>query len=187
MTDTDADWTCSSAYRHPKFVRSLALQLWGLKCSRDFNCTRAALLATAVESGLSCVPDIRTLRQWAASEDWSGEVARMMRSIAPDIMGGLVVDLIMAASEGMPWLRSVLSGEVDKPNTARVRAILTALSMVGVPDLAHQAMRESAASEAWLDGGDTSTRAITENASIPTDMGSWKSGIAQRLGHMDTP
>lgn len=180
METPETDWTCARSYKHPKFVRNLALQFWGLRCSRDFPCTHAALIGTAVESGLSCVPDVRTLRQWAHDDDWSGEIARMLRSIAPDIMGGLVVDLIMAASEGMPWLRGVLAGTEPKPNTTRMRGLLTALSMIGVPDLAHGAVRSAYSAL----GASEQTPAIepwTDDTS-PLDA-DWKQRIAQRIGH----
>lgn len=183
METEETDWTCPRTYRHPRFVKDLAIQLWGLKCSREMSCVHAALLAGAVELGLSCVPDRRTLSQWAKDDDWSGEVARMMRSIAPDIVDGMVVDLIMAASEGMPWLRRVLSGQEPKPNTARVRAVLTALSMIGIPDIAHGQVRESMGLPPGNGVGDY---ALPQSTSMPTDMGSWKSGLAARLGHMDS-
>lgn len=186
MATEETDWTCPRTYRHPKFVRSLALQLWGLRCSRDAACVQRELLARAVEDGLSCVPDVRTIRSWSESEDWSGEVARMMRSIAPDLMGSMVVDLIMAASEGVAYLRGVTSGRESKPNSTRVRAILTALSMVGAPNIAYASMQDT--KHAFVPAS-VDTPAISAHSSVPPEptpsSDDWKSRLAASFGDTD--
>jgi hypothetical protein len=126
-----------------------------------------------------CVPDRRTISEWSRLDDWSAEMGRMLRSIAPDVMGSLVTDLVMGASEGMPWLRDVLAGRVEKPNTARVRAILTALSMCSVPELARATIRETVPG---LPGDGVGVQALGGGDASPTDMGHWKSQLSQRIG-----
>lgn len=183
------DWRCPPGYKHQRSVRDVALQLWGFKCSRDFDCCHRELVTQAVTLGLSCVPDVRTLRGWASGDDWSGQIARMMRSIAPDLVDGLVTDLLWGAIEGGAWLRGVMAGRVaadGKGVHVRARTILASLSMLGIPDLAHAKLREAVADKSQvpaLPPGETvGAIPVSPDSSMPADMGLLKGRIATRLG-----
>lgn len=184
MDLTDEDWVCPPRYKHPARTKELALQLWGFRCSRSAACVRAALVTLAVDEGLSCVPDERTIREWAKADDWSAEVGRMMRSIAPDLVSGLVVGLIAAAEEVMPWYRDVLAGRV-KGESTRMRAALTTFSMIGLPDLAHIAVREAADAQYQAMHG-RSLPALPSGVDGQADTSpvdaDWKAAIAGKLG-----
>src|SRR5918995_554662 len=134
---------CGPGHRYPGRVRELAFQLWAFKCSRRLTCVADELAAVGRTEEWDCVPGERTLRHWVTNGDWPAATARALQTIAPDLMEGLVTDLIMGAAEGMAYLRDVLAGRVTNPNSTRIRAILTALSMIGVPDLAHATVRDA--------------------------------------------
>lgn len=192
METTETDWTCARSYRHPRFVKALSLQLWGFRCARDMVCVHEALTDGAIEYGLSCVPDARTLRTWAADGDWAGEVARMLRSIAPDILSSSVTDMLLAVQECTPWLREVVAGRIDKPSGTRVRATLAVISMVGLPDLLHAAMRHAAIGMPILDSdsvavaaGDTVPPQSQRMDGPEAGVEGWKARIAARLGHTE--
>jgi hypothetical protein len=129
------------------------------------------------------MPGERTLRHWATKGDWAAATARALRTIAPDLMEGLVTDLIMGATEGMTYMRDVLAGRIGQPDATRIRAILTAFSMIGVPDLAHatirDAMRESDAARALP------VNVTSNGPSEPESLAAVKARIAAKMGFSD--
>jgi hypothetical protein len=170
---------CGPGYRYSNRVRDLAFQVWAFKCSRQLACVADELATVGRGEGWDCVPGERTLRHWATKGDWAAATARALSTIAPDLTGGLVTDLLMGATEGMVYLRDVLAGHVTQPNSTRIRAILTALSMVGVPDLAHtmirDALRERDAEQERPTGAAGRAASVLESVA-------WKEQIAARLG-----
>jgi hypothetical protein len=134
---------CGPGHRYPTRVRDQAFQLWAFRCSRRLTCVAGELASVGRSEGWDCIPGERTLRHWATKGDWAAATARALRTIAPDLMEGLVTDLIMGATEGMTYMRDVLAGRIGQPDATRIRAILTALSMIGVPDLAHATIRDA--------------------------------------------
>jgi hypothetical protein len=171
---------CGPGHRYPTRVRDLAFQLWAFRCSRHLTCVAYELTSVGRAEGWDCIPSERTLRHWATKGDWAAATARTLRNIAPDLMEGLVTDLIMGAAEGMTYLREVLAGRVAQPNSTRIRAILTALSMIGVPDLAHatirDAMRERDAAQPLP------PQTIAQRDAPSSSTTAWKEQLAARLG-----
>jgi hypothetical protein len=171
---------CGPGYRYPTRMRDLAFQLWAFKCSRRLTCVAEELAVVGLSEEWDCVPGERTLRHWVTKGDWPAATARALRTIAPNLMEGLVTDLLMGAAEGMGYLRDVLAGRVTHPNSTRIRAILTALSMVGVPDLAHatirDAMRERETEQGRLVG------ATRQTEPEPDSLAAVKARIAVRMG-----
>ena len=124
---------CGSGYRYPARVRDLAFQLWAFKCSRRLPCVTDELASVGLTEEWDCVPGERTLRHWVSKGEWPAAAAQALRSLIPDLAERAVTDLLMAAAEGMPYLRDVVAGRVAQPNSTRIRAILTVQSMVGGP------------------------------------------------------
>ena len=171
---------CGPGYRYPARVRDLAFQLWVFKCSRRLTCVADELASVGVSEGWECIPGERTLRHWATKGDWQRAAAEALRSVAPDLTEGLVTDMITGAAEGMPYFRDVVAGRVAQPDATRIRAILTALSMIGVPDLAHATVRDAmrerdAERELPVSGTD-------QAAPEPESLAEGKARIAARLG-----
>ena len=171
---------CGPGYRYPARVRDLAFQLWAFQCSRRVDCVEQALAELGAAEGWDCRPGERTLRHWASKGDWPAAAAVAFRSVAPDMAAGLVTDLIAGAVEATPWVRDVLAGRVTNPNSTRMRASLTVLSMVGVPDVAHATIRDA------VDARDAvqALPALTiSQAKAPSSSNTeWKEQLATRLG-----
>jgi hypothetical protein len=161
-------------------VRDLAFQLWAFKCSRRLTCVADELATVGRAEDWDCVPGERTLRHWVTNGDWPAATVRALRTIAPDLMEGLVTDLIMGAAEGMGYLRDVVVGRVTQPNSTRIRAILTALSMVGVPDLAHVMVRDAMRERDVVQTLPALT--INQSEAPPGSNTGWKDQLAARLG-----
>jgi hypothetical protein len=170
---------CGPGYRYPRHVRDLAFQLWAFKCSRRLECVEQELSAAA--EGWDCVPGERTLRHWATKGNWPAAAAQALHSVAPDMVAGLVTDLIAGAVEATPWVRDVLAGRVPNPNSTRMRASLTVLSMVGVPDLAHATVRD-AIRERDPEGAHP-LNATDQVAADTESLAAIKERIAARLGY----
>ena len=160
---------CGPGYRYPTRARDLAFQLWAFKCSRRLSAWLRSWQLWASSEGWECIPGERTLRHWATKGDWPAATARALRTIAPDVAGELVSDLLMGAAEGMAYLRDVLAGRVTHPNSTRIRAILTALSMIGVPDLAHATVRDVMAERETERG-----RPLNVTGQVPAEPESWR-------------
>ena len=172
---------CGSGYRYPRQVRDLAFQLWAFKCSRNVMYVTEELTATGAAEGWDCVPGERTLRHWATKGEWPAAAARALRSLIPELAERAVTDLLMAAAEGMPYLRDVVAGRVAQPNSTRIRAILTVQSMVGGPDQAHTTVREAMRERDEARGHPASDmdKAVEE----PESLALVKERIALRLGY----
>jgi hypothetical protein len=172
---------CGPGYRYPNRMRDLAFQLWAFKCSRRLTCVADELAAVGRAEGWECTPGERTLRHWATKGDWQRAATEALRSVAPDLTQALVVDMITGVAEGMPYMRDVLAGRIKQPNSTRIRAILTALSMIGVPDLAHATVRE-AMRERDTEGARRVH--ITDQVQADTEsLAAFKERIAARLGY----
>jgi hypothetical protein len=91
-----------------------------------------------------------------------------------------VTDLLMGAAEGMAYLRDIIAGRVAQPNSTRIRAILTALSMIGVPDLAHATIRD-AMRECDAERG-RPVSVTDQTASAPESLAAVKARIAATMG-----
>jgi hypothetical protein len=171
---------CGPGYRYPTRVRDLAFQLWAFRCSRRLTCVADELASVGLSEGWACVPGERTLRHWATKGDWPAAAASALRSIAPELTEGLVADMITGAAEGMPYFRDVLAGRVPHPDSTRIRAILTALSMIGVPDLAHATVRDATCEREA--GQPLPFLTISQAEAPPSSVTSWKEQLATRLG-----
>ena len=174
---------CGPGYRYSTRVRNLAFQLWAFKCSRHLTCVAEELAAVGVSEGWDCVPGERTLRHWATKGDWRAAATRALRTIAPDLTESLVTDLLMGVAEGMAYFRDVVVGRVAQPNATRIRAILTALSMIGVPDLAHATVREAMRERDLKRGRPVS--GTGQAAPEPESLTMVKDRIAARMGYSD--
>lgn len=164
---------CHGGYRYPARVKDAALQAWAFQCSRDAACVVGRLAVLAADELWPCVPDKRTVQRWASEHDWAGEVAHMVRRIAPDVSAGLVTDLLSGAVEFAPYLRAVLRGDVAKPSGVRIIAGLRVIGMLGLPALAADLMRDAGAGSLGI----AQNAAIPD--SIPEDMGDWKAALGR--------
>jgi hypothetical protein len=171
---------CGPGYRYPGGVRDLAFQLWAFRCSRRLTCVAEKLASVGRDEGWECVPGERTLRHWATRGDWPATTARALRSVAPDLTQSLVVDMIAGAVDGMPYFRDVLAGRVAQPDATRIRAILTALSMIGVPDLAHATIRDAMRERDAVQS--LPVQIVAERDAPSSSDTAWKDQLAARLG-----
>lgn len=166
---------CDTNTRYPARVRDVALQEWAFTCGRDPVKTRAALKARQKDEGWPCIPDARTIRGWAARDDWAGEAARMLRSIAPDMASRAITDLILAAMSGAAYIRELATGTQEgRPNSSRSIAAQFAVKAVGLDTLARAELMEATRGIAWAEASsislpDTSDQDATSPALPSTD------------------
>lgn len=170
--------TCGkSAGPIPRHIRAAAYQYWAWRCGGQWPCVESELQTHAQRDGWRCVPAARTLRDWHGRDDWPLQRAIDLRRIAPDLMGGMVADVLTAASDATRYVAGVVKGEIE-PKGARLRASLAVIAGVGV--------LESARSEALIALRDLQPGAIPSHAAhTPASLGASDSdGVPQSLPDM---
>jgi hypothetical protein len=151
-------------------ARQLAYETWAFRAGRNSAETARILRAECDET--HAITD-RVIRSWVVQEDWGARANSDLESIAPNIYGGIVTDILYASQAGANFVRRVNEGDPDtkvngRVDIGRVTAAFGALAAAGfsprttgerlqAPKEASNELKEFAdAAEAnryWIKGG----------------------------------